>query len=159
MQKIYKQYGEALREVGLAESDLAKKRSALNEIRSELRRNLTDGDGSIGLELSAHAFSNIGNRLQKLAMENPTIYSDVFNQENPPMSIIWPSNLEAFIITIMAEALDKSAVVQKPSKNTRDGKEYHYTIQIDKWSGPDSSLVFTGVVEGGTIKTGFFNWV
>ena len=158
MNKIYKQYGEALRDVGLAEADLARKKTALNQIKSELGKNLSEGDGSVGIDISAHAFTNISDRLQRLAMENQVIYDDVFNKDEPSLSILWPNNLRAFVVTLLAEAYDKSAVVQKPSKNNHNRFEYHYNIKIEKWSGSDNSLIFTGVVEGGNLKTGFFNW-
>jgi hypothetical protein len=49
-------------------------------------------------------------------------------------------------------------VVQKPSKNKKDGLEYHYSIKITKWSSDEQSLIFTAVVEDYVIKTGYFNW-
>lgn len=160
IQKIYKQYAESFHNMNIMESELAKKRIETRDLFKELDKNRDDGDGSIGLELSAHAFANISDRLQKLAMENVNVYNDVFNAEKPELSLLWPNNLRAFVLTVMAEAMAKQAIVQKESKNNKGKYEYHYTIKIGKWSEEGGvDLVFTAVVEQCTIKTGFFNWV
>jgi hypothetical protein len=154
----YIEYAEALRDATELEESLNAKKLTLKNLRQQLEACKVLGDGSIGLDVSAHAHANISERLQRLSMENTSIYGDVFNLESPQSSIIWPSNLKVFIITLIAQAYDKDMVVQKPSKNKKDGLEYHYSIKITKWSSDEQSLIFTAVVEDYVIKTGYFNW-
>ena len=43
-------------------------------------------------------------------------------------------------------------------EDSRNRKEYRYTIDMTKWSG-EKNLQFVAIVENNHIKTGFFNWV
>jgi hypothetical protein len=156
MDKIYLQYAEIFSEVSLLELELSEKRRALSEVRSELEKHPA---GNFGLDLTAHAFTNITDRLSGLASEFPVIYNDVFNPGEPSRALLWPSNLRAFIISMLASANSKKQFSEKPSKNNAGGKEYHYDIEIKKWSTDRDILLFTAIVEDSVIKTGYFNWV
>lgn len=157
MDKIYLQYAEVLSDVSTLELELSEKKRALNEIRSELESCRKD-DGSYGLDLTAHAFTNITDRLSQLAYEFPVIYNDVFNPNQPSRALLWPSNLRAFIISILASSREKKSFQEKPSKNTAGGKEYHYNAEIKKWGTDKKVLIFTAIIESGVVKTGYFNW-
>ena len=157
MDKIYLQYAEVLGDVSTLELELSEKKRALTEIRGELESYKKD-DGSYGLDLTAHAFTNITDRLSQLASEYPVIYSDVFNPNQPSRALLWPNNLRAFIISILASAREKKSFQEKPSKNTTGGKEYHYNVEIKKWSTDREVLIFTAIVESNVVKTGYFNW-
>lgn len=152
--KIYLQYAETLSSISITELELSEKMRALSEIREELEGYKKD-DGSFGLDLTAHAFTNISDRLSELASKYPIIYSDVFNPNEPSRALLWPSNLRAFIIGMIASSYGKKE--EKPSKNT-NGKEYHYNVEIKKWSTDTEVLVFTAIVESNVVKTGYFNW-
>lgn len=151
--KIYKQYAEVLNEVSVAELDISEKKRSLEELRLEL-----SDDNSIGLDVTAHAFTNISDRLSSLASENKVIYMDVFNPSNPSKAILWPNNLRAFIISMLASARSKGTYSDKPSKNSDNGTEYKYDVEIKKWSNDKEVLVFTAIVENKVVKTGYFNW-
>ena len=157
MDKLYMQYAELLGETTVMELDLNDKKRALFEIYAELDMGKKE-DGSYGIELSAHAMTNINDRLYKLGMENSIIYADVFNVSEPSKSILWPCNLRAFVIGMLASARSKNSYSEKPSKNTAGGKEYHYEVEIKKWGTDEMSLIFTAIVESNIIKTGYFNW-
>jgi len=150
----YLEYAKILAEVSEMESSLSNKKRLLNDIKSEL----TDEQGSFGLELSAHAIANISSRLEMLANENSKIYKDVMNRENPHKSIIWHSNMKAFIIGILANANKKGEFEEKESKNRPDHMEIHFSIEINKWSDENKRLIFVGIVESNIVKTGYFNW-
>jgi len=155
MEKIYMQYAETFSSISSLEFQLSEKRRALEEIREEL---MSDKDGGFGIELSAHAFTNIANRLSDLASENPIIHKAVMNIERPERCLLWPSNMKSFIIGMIANARYKNEFKIEKSKNTDDGQEYHYEIEIKSWGTTRHSLYFIGIVEGVTIKTGYFNW-
>jgi hypothetical protein len=154
MNKVYLQYAEITTEISGLEFELSEKKRAIKEIRDELT---SYDNGRYGLDLTAHAFTNISNRLSELASESSVIYSDVYNKENPNKSLLWPSNLKAFIISIIASCKEDGR--EKESKNTSGGKEYHFDIEIKKWSTDKDVLVFTAIVESNMIKTGYFNWI
>ena len=154
--KIYLQYAELFSDISITELELNEKKRSLEEIKEELSR---DSDKSLGLDLTAHAFTNISDRLSALASENGIVYADVFNPNNPSKAILWPNNLRSFIIGMLANERSKGRYVEKPSKNNNGGTEYHYDIEIKKWSNERSALVFTAIVESNMVKTGYFNWV
>jgi hypothetical protein len=113
-------------------------------------------DGGFGLEVTAHAFKQISERLEALAMENLNIYNDVFNKDDPSKSLLAPSNLKSFIVSVIAQARNESNYSKEQSKSK--GVEFRYKVVISKWSS-DKDLEFTAIVENNHIKTGFFNWV
>jgi hypothetical protein len=153
--KLYLQYAELFSDISITELELNEKRRHLEEVKEEIAK---DNDGSFGLDLTAHAFTNITDRLSSLASEYSVVYSDVFNPQNPSKAILWPNNLRSFIIGMLANERAKNKQTEKPSKNTNGGTEYHYDIEIKKWSNDRSSLIFTAIVESNMVKTGYFNW-
>jgi hypothetical protein len=153
----YNDYAKLFGEVVSLESTLSNSRRSLNDLREIIKEE--DGDGSVGLIFSSHAVDQIQERLEILSRESSIIYEDVFNTEDPSKSIIWPSNTRAFIFGMMAKAAENESVQTEPSRSTKDGKEYHYKIEIKKWSTNEKKLVFVGIVENNTIKTAYFNWV
>jgi hypothetical protein len=152
----YIKYAETLSELTTMEAQIHNKK----RIVEELRKDLVDqekGDDSFGIEFTAHAFRQVSERLEFLAMENPVIYNDVFKKEMPSDSLLLPSNLKSFVITLLADARKKNNFTEEESKNS-NGIEYRYTINMNKWSD-DKLLQFVAIVENNHIKTGFFNWV
>jgi len=119
----------------------------------------SEGDGSHAIEISAHAFKQISERLEILAIENDIIYQDFIDTKNPLRSLSIPSNLKCFIFTLIANAKKRGGVIKEPSKNTPGGFEFRYTIEIKKWSTNSRTLQFTCIVENCNIKTGYFNWL
>lgn len=152
--KKYIEYAELMTSISATESDLDNKRRRLNDIKSEL----SYMDGIYGLELSAHAIANISSRIEHLARENSHIYIDVMNHEDPTKSLIWPSNMKSFIISIIAHAKSKGDYNERKSRNNPDHKEYHFDIEIGKWRLDNKKLNFIAIVESNIIKTGYFNW-
>jgi len=118
-----------------------------------------EGDGSHGVDISAHAFKQISERLESLAMENDSIYSDFINLEEPQRSMSIPSNLKSFIFTLVASAKKKGRYSKESSKNTSGGFEFRYNVEIKKWGTQKGTLQFVCIVENCNIKTGYFNWV
>jgi len=94
-----------------------------------------------------------------LALDNDIIYRDFVNLNEPTKSLSIPSNLKSFIFTLVASAKKKGSYSKENSKNTEDGFEFRYNIEIKKWSSTKSTLQFVCIVENGNIKTGYFNWL
>lgn len=150
----YLEYAEMLSSITNLDRELYNKKKLLNDIKKELHG--PEGDGGLGVEMSAHAFKQIAERLEILAMENPTIYQDVFKPDNPQDSLLLASNMKSFIITSIANARSKNLYKKENSKNS--GFEFRYTIEIKRWSN-EKALEFVAIVENNNIKTGYFNWV
>lgn len=134
------------------ELELSEKMRTLSEIKQELEINGT----CYGMDLTAHAFTNISDRLAELASKHPVIYSDVFSPNEQSRALLWPNNLRAFIISMLASAYEKNHFEEKSSKS--NGKEYHYNVEIKKWSNDKEVLIFTAIIESNVVKTGYFNW-
>lgn len=151
---LYMQYAEILSSMTDLELQICNQRRLLQEMKDQL--NSPEGDGGFGIDITAHAFKQVSERLETLAIENPNIYNDVFNKDDPSKSLLTPSNLKSFIISVIANArLEKKYSTDKSKSN---GIEFRYKVIISKWSG-DRNLEFTTIVENNHIKTGFFNWV
>jgi len=146
----YIEYSEALSELVDVESTIHNKRRILIDLSEEL----SEGDGSYGIEFSAHAFQQISERLEKLASSYPVIHRDVYKEGDCLLS---PSNLKSFIITMLANA-KKNGSFKEESSKSGNGTEFRYTINMKKWSAA-KSLKFVAVVENNNIKSGWFNWV
>jgi len=149
------EYAEMISELSSTELKAQNIRRIIEDTKSEL---FAIDDGSCGLDLSAHAFKQISERLEKLAIENTVIYEDVFNRQTKSECILLPSNLKSFVITLVANAHRKGEFSKEPSKNNSAGVEYRYSIEIKKWSS-DKDLYLICIVENNNIKTGYFNWV
>lgn len=158
MEKIYLQFAEFLGKIAALEFEISEYKRSLEEIRDELMDDVKEG-GGFGVDLSAHAFTNIANRLTSLASDSSVIHKDLFNVNKHAESLIWPPNMRAFVIGVIANARSKNEFSIKDSKNVQGGKEYHYEIEIKKWSTKRNALVFVAIVESNVIKTGFFNWI
>jgi len=153
----YNDFARIFNEVVSLELTLATNKRSLEDMRSIIKEE--DKEGKIGLDFSAHAIRQIQERLEILANESSSVYEDVFNTETPERSIIWPSNTRAFIIGMMAKAAENDGVTQESSRSNGSSCEYHYKIEIRKWSTADKKLVFVGIVENNIIKTAYFNWI
>ena len=149
----YLEYAELLSELYTAERKIRNSRRLVEELKAEL----STCDGSYGLDLSAHAFKQISERLEALALEHPQIYKDVFIRDSRAECLLLPSNLKTFIITLIANAKKKGTYSEVPSKNS-SGSEWKYTIEIKGWSS-DKTLQLICIVENNNIKTGYFNFV
>ena len=154
LNSIYIQYAEMLSSIINTEKELHDKKKVLKDLKDKFNSN--ECDGGYGVEISAHAFRQIAERLESLAMGSSVIYKDVFNPDNPSRSLLLPSNMKSFIITSLANARSKGLFQIEPSKD--NGNEFRYTIDIRKWSG-SKTLQFVSIVENNNVKTGFFNWV
>lgn len=155
----YIEYAKELGELISLESNVYNKRRLVDELRNELKSNET-GDERFGIEFTGHAFKQISERLEELAMDNPIIYESVFNPDEPSESLLKPSNLKSFVITLLSDANKRGNFKKEESKSnkTDDGYEYRYTINMSKWNG-EKSLQLIVIVENNYIKTAFFNWV
>lgn len=149
----YIRYAESLSELTEMELKIHNKKALVYDLKEELKK---EENGSCGLEFTGHAFKQISERLEEIAMMSPVIRKDVFKDENYFKSLLLPSNLKPFIITLLASAHKKGNVKEEESKSS--GKEYRYTVDMTKWSG-EKNLQFVAIVENNHIKTGFFNWV
>lgn len=150
----YLDYAKVLDSLNGVEREVFNKKRALQSIRGEL--NAGGNDGSCGVNITDHAFKQIAERLEEIAMEHDFIYSDVIKPDEPQNSLLLASNMKSFIITMLADAKSKGNFKEEDSKS--GGKEYRFTIDIKKWSH-DKNLQFVAIVESNKIKTGFFNWV
>lgn len=156
LDEIYQQYTEALTE----KTEMDAQIKNLSRLVDDLNKQITEGDvnGEYGLTLTAHAANNTSKRLESLAAESSVIFRDVMNTDNPPMSLIWPSNVESFVLGMLSKARTAGEYTVEQSKNS--GKsEYHYNIEVKNWNSDNKRLIFTGIVENNNIKTCFFNWV
>jgi hypothetical protein len=150
----YLDYAELLSELTTLELKLRNMKRATEEFKTELTQ--IENDGSYGVDLSAHAFKQISERLEILSLENSVINNDVFKGSRAECLLL-PSNLKSFIITLIANARKKGDFKIDKSKNS-DGSEYRYTIDLKGWSN-EKVLQLVCIVENNYIKTGFFNFV
>jgi len=148
-----KEYAECVSK----ETELHEIKRSMEEKRCFLMSN--EGDGSHGIDISAHAFKQILERLEMLANENDQISKDCINVNNVQDSKFKPSNLKSFVIALIANAKKKGCFSKEASKNTAGGFEYRYNIEIKKWSDSKNTLQFVCIVENNNIKTGYFNWL
>ena len=148
-------FAETLSDVSSLEIHLHNQVRNLEAVRKEVLDKCQDG--SCCLDLSAHAYKQVSERLAAIAFENTPVYNDVFRTDSPSESLLVPSKLKSFIITMLSKARKKGWYSEDQSKNS-DGKEYRFTVDIHKWS-TDRRLQFVGIVENHVLKTGFFNWV
>ena len=143
------QFAEALADLSNLEISTGHARRSVEEIREELYKHNNDG---YAVELSAHAFTNISARLHALTCESKIIYDDVTRPDDHNKSLLIPSQLRAFIISLIAKAKIDEDFKHK-------GREYHYNIEMVKWSNSHHMLVLTAIVEESVVKTGYFNWI
>jgi len=153
LQKRYTEYSAILSDLVDIEAETHNKKRILIDLADELN-NSEENDGSYGIEFSSHAFYQLSERLEQIAMENPIIHSDVYKEDKCLLS---PSNLKSFIITAISNARENGSFKEQDSKNS-DGKEFRYTINMKKWSN-QKSLKLVIIVEDNKIKSGWFNWV
>jgi len=151
----YLQYAELLTDLFTLELKIHNMHRIIDDLRDELSQE--GADGSYGLDMSAHAFKQLSERLEGLALENSIIYKDVFKDAKSEC-LLMPSNLKSFIITLIADARKKGNFIKDKSKNTPDGIEFRYTIDLKSWSN-EKKLQLVCIVENNNIKTGFFNFV
>ena len=153
-EKLYIDFAETMSSIVSLEKDLHTKRRVLEDLRKNL--SAPDCDGGFGVDISAHAFRQISERLESLALENAVIYKDVMKPDSPQDTLLMASNMKSFITTLLANARKKGEYTIDDSKN--GGKEFRFTVNINKWSN-EKQLQFVGIVENNVVKTGFFNWV
>jgi hypothetical protein len=155
LDKKYQEYAEAFAEKAEIDSKIKNLSRLVDDLKREIKEH--DNTGEYGLNITAHACNQISKRLESLAAENSVIFKDVMNMENPSSSLIWPTNMESFVLGMLAKARLSKDFTVEDSKNS-SGKEYHYNIEIRDWATENKRLIFTGLVENNNIKTGFFNW-
>jgi hypothetical protein len=154
--ELYMEFAEGVSAMNDLEMQLYNQKRLMDELKKKLL-SPTD-DGSFPLELTAHGFKQISERLESLAKEEAIIFTDVFSSVDPQRSLLIPSNLKSFVFTTLAVARKNGQFVKEKSKNNPNKFEYRYTVVIDKWS-IEKSLEFVAIVEDNRIKTGFFNWI
>jgi len=154
LNSIYITYAETFGSIGSSEKDLYNKYKLLQELKEEL--SAQDSDGGYGTDMSAHAFKQIAERFEELALQNQCIFEDVFKPDSPQDSLLLSSNLKSFIITLLSNARKKGEYKEETAQN--GGFEFRFTVNIKKWS-KEKTLQFVGIVQNNVIKTGFFNWV
>ncbi len=154
----YVEFAEAFSELVTAESRIHNKRRLVEDIKKELKSD--KNNSSYGLDFTGHAFQQISERLEEIAMESSVIYRDVFKNDSPSESLLIPSNLKSFIMTLLSDANKKGQYKEEDSRSNKNPNsvEYRYTINMNKWNG-EKSLQFIAIVEDNYIKTGFFNWI
>ena len=153
MDSEYSQFAELLRQITDAEKDIARDKSTMEKLRKKIVEN--DDKGEYAVSITSHAFDQISNRLERVAYESPNAYVDIFECPREK-SIIIPSNLTAFIISMVCKSREDDSYECKKSRT--GGTEYVYTVNISKWSN-DKELFFTCIVENNVVKTGYFNFV
>lgn len=156
MNDTYMTYAKTLFELANMKSEVSKLERLIGDLKDKISSD--DETGSCALDMSSHASKQILERFESLASENSHIYDDVWKPTNIRASLMSPTNMKSFIISIIANARKNGDYTEEDSKNT-NGKEYHYKVEIKKWSTDNKKLVFTGIVENFVIKTGYFNWV
>jgi len=154
LEKLYMEFAEMYSSINEAENDLSNKKRLMEEIKKSLTS--SDSNGSYAVEISAHAYKQISERIEAISKENMKIYQDVMKPGSPGEGLLIPSNLKSFIFTSIAAAQQSKEFTMEKSKKT-GGSEFHYNINIKQWSG-ERNLIFTVIVENGFVKTGYFNW-
>lgn len=155
LEDTYIQFAEALSEYINIEKEIHDKSRLVTELKVQLSTG--NNDGSFATEFTGHAFKAIAERLEELAAENPIIHNYIFR--DPLNPLLMPSNLKSFIISLLADARKKGDYKIEQSKNTKDGNEFRYNINIAKWGSDGKKLFLVVIVEDNHVKTGFFNWV
>lgn len=152
---LYMEFAEGLSMMNDLEMQLYNQKRLIDDLRKKLTAP-TD-DGSYPLDMTAHGFKQISERLEAIAKEESVIFTDVFSAD-PLKSILVPSNLESFVFTTLAVARKSGKFTKEKSKSNSSKSEYHYSVTIDKWS-VGRRLEFVAIVEDNRIKTGYFNWI
>lgn len=150
----YLQYAEVLSEISEIENKLSNKQRLLEDLRQDL---IDKNDPSICIIITDHAYRQASERLDVLSRESTQIFKDVVSPENQSKSLLRPSNIQAFLIGMIAQAHSAKKVSEAESKSG-NGVEYRYNIEIKKWSTNEKKLFFIGIVENSVIKTCYFNW-
>lgn len=153
---VYLQYAETVNALNELEAKVYNHRRLLAEQKAALTS--PESDGSFGVEVTAHAFKQIAERLEEIAMESDVIWNDACKGPSLADTLLLPSNLKSFIITTLANAHKKGWYKAEKSRSGSGGTEFRYTIDIKKWSS-EKLLQLVMIVENNHIKTGFFNWV
>jgi len=151
---LYMEFAEGLSMMNDLGIQLYNQKRLIDDLRKKL--SAPTDDGSYPLEITAHGFRQISERLEVIAKEESVIFSDVFNAD-PTKSLLVPSNLESFVFTTLAVARKSGKFTKEKSKSNQAKLEYHYSVTIDKWS-VGRKLEFVAIVEDNRIKTGYFNW-
>jgi len=152
----YIEFAETLSELTTLENNIHNKRRLVEDIKKELKSE--ENNKSAGLEFTGHAFQQVSERLEEIALKDSVIYNDVFKNESPSESLLLPSNMKSFIITLLSNAHKKEQYKEEPSNKNNGESIFRYTININKWSN-EKTLQFVAIVEDNFIKTRFFNWI
>jgi len=111
-------------------------------------------DPKLPLNLSAHAYTRVSNRLEELTTKNPKTYKDIMTGDNK-YSLFIPSNLNKFIFDKVKVALKGGHITKKKSRS--GGDEFIFDIRIPEWDYEDKECVLSMAVENNNIKTCYFN--
>jgi len=147
--EAYVEYSKIISEARSLEIQLYNLKRLSETVRTDI---INSGNGGIGIEFTGHAFKQISERLEALAMENDVIHRDVFKSDSAD-NLLLPSNLKPFIITLMA-----NATTTIDTEKLKSALDYKYSIPLPKWSN-EKLLHLICIVENNHIKTGYFNWV
>lgn len=105
-----------------------------------------------------HAALKATERIQEYGNEQPELFSDIINTENPDSSLGLIANMKSFIIFMLAQAYVDCRYTEQPSKNNPSGVEFKYVFIVPKWRFTGRSIEMIAIVEGNNVKTVFFNW-
>jgi hypothetical protein len=144
--RIYSNAVDKEHELAKANRDVIEHEGILSEL---------DVPNAAPINISDHGFAQISTRFESAIAKSPIAYNYVYKAKEGE-SLISPSNLKAFILTIMSKAFYDGDY----KKETDRGRaiQYRYTIKLYKMSDEEKSLSFVGIIKNSTIVTGFFNW-
>jgi len=149
----YSKYAQLRSKIADTQKVLAKDRQLCDKMEKEIID--SDKEGGYAIKVSTHAYNNISKRLETITEESPKAYTEIVECD-PDKSLFKPSNLVVFIIAMICKARELESYKTKKSRD--NGTEYHYSVNLSKWS-TDQELFFTCIVENHVVKTGFFNFV
>ena len=107
-------------------------------------------DGGLPLRPTSHSLSRFSTRVEHLVSSNSIVHEDVI--VNGGCKLLLPANMFLF----MSEKILESRI--SGSYSSENGG-YKYKTKIEEWSDSDTSIEMIAFVEGGSIKTVFFNIV
>ena len=153
----YEKFVEVKRNIATLEKKVRDNKKYLNTIINELKSE-GKNSGRFALDISGHGFKQIYEKLEVMASDYDSIFRIVYNPDNPSEALIASTNLKVFIFTMLAKAEKEHKWKSKKSQNNKNGIEYVYTVEVERWKQGNRKCLFTAIVENNNIKTGYFDW-
>jgi hypothetical protein len=152
MSEKYMQWVELQTEISEDKKLISAKSNQLIDMEEDLTSH--KDSGMYPTKITDHAMTQISDRLENLAHDSKPAYKDIINK-SAKHSMLLPSNLRNFILTMVAKSIELGAYKSKKSRS--GGTEYIYSVKMSKWE-VDRSITFTLIVENSVVKTGYFNY-